>query len=616
MAAQKSNVTRVRENGSERAVVFVHGYNGAQDDTWGNFPLLLAAAVSDFDIFTIGYATTLLPDVTGIWSADPDLPILAIMLSTELASEPFDRYGSLTLIAHSMGGLVVQKALVDDETLAARARNVILFGTPSAGLAKAGIFRFWKRQLRNMAAGSVFITALRDDWTRLFGAERPFNFLVVAGASDQFVPSDSSLKPFPRSFQKSVIGDHISIVKPADATAPSVALVVTTLKKGIVPAADSLEQTRLAAEQPTTKTEARTLAKAVEDTPGISWKDIVEAALALDCAGDRPASIALLDRYKEKDTDIKGALGGRYKRLWYDTGDRAHADYSLQLYREALASAQAANHGDQIYYLAINVAFMNFVLLDDAAAAQQMATLALQHATPPGDDVWKTATVAEAHLYFGRTAEALAEYRRLLTLQAEHWKHKSAALQASRIAAKLGRTDLIEQLDAIFTPASRQANRIFVSYSHADREWWKRLEDMLRPYLRDDKTELDVWVDTRIQPGQQWDAEIRKALDRSGVAVALVSKGFLASPYIMDHEFPPIISASTKGELELVWVYVESGGFEVTPLNDIQAAYDTKKPLSLLPHAEQEEALKSVAQQIKAAALRATERFKHQPKQP
>ena len=133
---QETNITTIRKNGGEKAVVFLHGFSGTRDDTWDRFPGLLGSAAGDWDIFTIGYATTLLPDVVGIWSADPDLPVLGSMLSTQLALPPFGAYRSLTLVAHSMGGLVVQKALVDDQALAARVQHLVLFGTPSGGLRK------------------------------------------------------------------------------------------------------------------------------------------------------------------------------------------------------------------------------------------------------------------------------------------------------------------------------------------------------------------------------------------------------------------------------------------------------------------------------------------------
>src|SRR5262252_7985605 len=102
----------IRSQGTGRAVVFLHGYTGTRDDTWDRFPGLLGAHLQGWDIFTLGYATTMLPDIVGIWSADPDLPILATLLRTELMIEPLRSYASLVLIAHSMGGLVVQRALI------------------------------------------------------------------------------------------------------------------------------------------------------------------------------------------------------------------------------------------------------------------------------------------------------------------------------------------------------------------------------------------------------------------------------------------------------------------------------------------------------------------------
>jgi hypothetical protein len=70
MRLQESNITAIRQSNLDRAVVFVDGFTGSRDDTWDRFPGLLGSAVSDWDIFTVGYATTLLPDVVGVCSAD------------------------------------------------------------------------------------------------------------------------------------------------------------------------------------------------------------------------------------------------------------------------------------------------------------------------------------------------------------------------------------------------------------------------------------------------------------------------------------------------------------------------------------------------------------------
>src|SRR5262249_27324067 len=87
MSLQESNVTAIRRRNLAREIVFVHGFTGSRDDTWDRFPSLLGTAVSDWDIFTVGYATTLLPDVVGVWSADPDLAIFSKMRRRQLSAK-------------------------------------------------------------------------------------------------------------------------------------------------------------------------------------------------------------------------------------------------------------------------------------------------------------------------------------------------------------------------------------------------------------------------------------------------------------------------------------------------------------------------------------------------
>ena len=65
-------------------------------------------------------------------------------------------YKKLILIGHSMGGLVIQ-AFIIEELLNGRRKHldrlteVLLYGTPSAGLEKAYWGRFFKEQLADMS---------------------------------------------------------------------------------------------------------------------------------------------------------------------------------------------------------------------------------------------------------------------------------------------------------------------------------------------------------------------------------------------------------------------------------------------------------------------------------
>jgi hypothetical protein len=58
---------------------------------------------SSWDCWTVIYASSWLPDISGIWTADADLGILAQRLATDLGQGTLARYEALVLIAHSMG---------------------------------------------------------------------------------------------------------------------------------------------------------------------------------------------------------------------------------------------------------------------------------------------------------------------------------------------------------------------------------------------------------------------------------------------------------------------------------------------------------------------------------
>jgi pimeloyl-ACP methyl ester carboxylesterase len=153
----KEPLSQIRDDPAHHAtVVFVHGFTGDGLVTWRNLADRVAAdtRLSSWDLWTITYGTSWLPDVSGIWTADADLTILAKRLGADLGLGALARYRAVVLIAHSMGGLIVQKALLDFPAVATRTNAVVLFGTPSAGLVKARTLRFWKRQFADMTAAA------------------------------------------------------------------------------------------------------------------------------------------------------------------------------------------------------------------------------------------------------------------------------------------------------------------------------------------------------------------------------------------------------------------------------------------------------------------------------
>ena len=92
------------------------------------------------------------------------------------------------------------------------------------------------------------------------------------------------------------------------------------------------------------------------------------------------------------------------------TGDQAHAARSLELYRGALDVSLAADDHEQVYYHAINVAFLTYVVLDRKDEAAKLARLALEHCAKAPRNLWRVATEAEAQLYLDQPAQALDSF--------------------------------------------------------------------------------------------------------------------------------------------------------------------------------------------------------------
>lgn len=456
MAEREPSIRCIRKGERNRdAIVLVHGFTGDGLRTWADLSGQIAERkeLAPWDCWTMTYGSSWLPDITGIWAADADLSILALHLRAHVKLGELARYQSLVLIAHSMGGLVVQKAVIDDQAFARRTSAVILFGTPSGGLVKARSIRFWKRQLADMAKTGPFITGLRADWRERFATNAPFTFLAVAGERDQFVPPESSIGPFPDEQQAVVSGNHVTMLAPSGDDPEVVALIAR----------------RIAAANPGS-TLGDPLARAIErgefrkivddlydDRQKLDRKAAVRLAIALDALGRRDDAYQMLAERGDLDSDALGAMAGRLKRRWLLSRRQADAEASMANYAKGHELAIAANNGPQIYYHGVNLAFLEFVFRGDKPAARREAEKVIEvcralEAKGEGDE-WLLATEGEASLLLGDDEAALAAYRRFVAAGADPWKLSSTYLNARAIAAESGKRDLARTLGEVFGDA-------------------------------------------------------------------------------------------------------------------------------------------------------------------
>lgn len=231
MAKREIGLLPIRVDGRDSALLFIHGFAGYRDRTWGSFPELLAKepTANPWDIYCVGFSSGKSPSIEGVTEYLPGLQGLADWFRLQIAAQELCRYRSLVLIAHSMGGLMVQRALLDEPTLIDKTSHVAFFATPSRGSWKAFWMRAWSRQARDMNRKGKFITKLRKDWHARFADGMPFEFLTVAGDQDEFVRLKSALSPFPLDKARVIPGRHKTIVKPGPGQDEGLRLVLELL---------------------------------------------------------------------------------------------------------------------------------------------------------------------------------------------------------------------------------------------------------------------------------------------------------------------------------------------------------------------------------------------------
>jgi hypothetical protein len=133
-----------------------------------------------------------------------------------------------------------------------------------------------------------------------------------------------------------------------------------------------------------------------------------------------------------------------------------------------------------------------------------------------------------------------------------------------------------------------QRDQAFVSYCHTDnKKYLQRLQTHLKPFEKE--YSIKYWADTKIKPGEQWNNEIHNALERTAVAILLVSANFAASDFIREVELPYLLKAEQSDRVKILPVYIDSLSSNALPtLSKFQGINDPAKPLSLLVSSQQE----------------------------
>ncbi|WP_433788450.1 effector-associated domain 2-containing protein [Actinoplanes sp. CA-252034] len=206
-------------------VVFVHGFLSSAA-TWSAFLHLIEDDPDLASYETDAFAYPSPPVSLNPLRRIPDIDDVADSLRTHLTHDLADHTG-LVLVAHSQGGLVVQRMLA--RALAAgrgpelaRIRRVVLFACPNSGsdlalLLRRGLWRHpQERDLRPL--GQAITEAHRTVLNQVVHATTvtattcPIPIAAYAGESDGVVTPVSARSVFPETGV--LPGDHFTIIKP------------------------------------------------------------------------------------------------------------------------------------------------------------------------------------------------------------------------------------------------------------------------------------------------------------------------------------------------------------------------------------------------------------------
>jgi hypothetical protein len=159
------------------------------------------------------------------------------------------------------------------------------------------------------------------------------------------------------------------------------------------------------------------------------------------------------------------------------------------------------------------------------------------------------------------------------------------------------------------------ATDIFISYAHEDTGTMKLLSEAITTRLAD--ASVQIWNDQAIATGASWETEIIRHMERSRVAVLLLSPSFLKSDFIVQTELPFLRRKADTEGMELIVVPLSQsdyqdlsfhysmpeGGTRSYRLDEVQWASPPEQPVDSMTPQQRDAFYQRLASEIVALAL-------------
>ncbi|MFK5957487.1 MAG: caspase family protein [Lutibacter sp.] len=427
----KEVVTSYRERkNANNLLLFIHGFSGEAADTFGIIPELLIndERMNGWDMKPLGYSQHVNPEFgKDIWGGTKDIDKISEYLVKSFKYK-FDKYDRIAIVAHSLGGLIAQKAILNsDEKLRSKLSHLILLGSPNNGIAPGILANTFNNKYQQLSSDGNYIKTLRNNWDTTFKNNYPFKLKVAAATNDEYVSIESCLEPFEDKYCEIIEGNHLSMVKPIDEYNDCYMLIINTLTNSeFHNEYTNKEEINLALGKYNS-----VVKKLLPNANSIDSNGLKQLIFGLEGLDRRDEALQILINHPlaKNSSDIFGLIAGRYKRLYLNTFSKDDGDKSFEYYSKGLEIAVNDKNLGQIYYQAINLAFLSIVKNDNENDMKKYANQAIDAANASDENLWKLATLAEANLYirkFDISKEYYAKSAKMAGLREKLSMHTNA----------------------------------------------------------------------------------------------------------------------------------------------------------------------------------------------
>jgi hypothetical protein len=218
---KESTSRYIRDNHKDRVIVFVHGLNGDSTDTWtcthsSSWQDLMVRdhAFDDSDIYVAGYDS-------GIDEDGMDVDEVVASLKNKFDSDKvITSHRDVVFVAHSLGGIIVQRYLLTHRDVAQKTQPIYFFSTPETGSQLAKLTNLFSKSMviNELSSGNAndYLQNIEQEWIhaqfssikRYCAYEKlPIHGIIVV---DRLSSTRNCINELP------IAKDHMSIVKPCN----------------------------------------------------------------------------------------------------------------------------------------------------------------------------------------------------------------------------------------------------------------------------------------------------------------------------------------------------------------------------------------------------------------